>query len=122
MLAILLAAALAAAPRQDTITTQDGARLSGRVVEESPTRGVTIQMPDGTLRRFDPGVVVRIEFADGSITNWDPAAAPAAPQQPALAAPPPPAQTQRAPAQAAPPADPQSFEGPLDTVYLVSGG
>jgi hypothetical protein len=121
MLAILLAAALAAAPRQDTITTQDGARLSGRVVEESPTRGVTIQMPDGTLRRFDPGVVVRIEFADGSISNWDPAAAP----QQATPAPPPPAppvQAQRAPAQAAPRTDPDGFDGPLDTVFLVSGG
>lgn len=138
MLAILIAALLAASPRYDTIYTNDGSRLAGTVVEESPSRGVTIQLPDGTLRRFDPGDVVRIEFSDGSVSNWDrpkPAPQPVPvpppePPAPAVApapAPPPPPPAPRAPAaQAAPPASPEGgaprVEGPLDTVFLVGGG
>ena len=137
MLALLLAVALTAAPRYDTIITRDGARLAGTVVEESPTKGVTVELPDGTLRRFDAGAVVRIEFADGSVSTWEPPKADA--QQPAGALPPvapPPSVTAPAPAPVAPPAPPpqppaaaaqeqapqRDAEGPLDTVYLVGGG
>ncbi len=126
MLALLLAVALTAAPRYDTIITRDGARLAGTVTEESPTKGVTVELPDGTLRRFDPGAVVRIEFADGSVSSWEPPKAAAAPA-PAVAAPavvaaqatpPPPPQP---PAAAAPEHAPQGANG-LDTVYFVDGG
>jgi hypothetical protein len=143
MLAILLAALVAASPRYDTIFTHDGSRLAGTVVEESPTRGVTIQLPDGTLRRFDPGTVVRIEFSDGSVSNWEPPkpapqpvpVPPPEPPRPAVEpapAPPPPSAQQPAPAPApapapqpapaaAPPRAPP-VSGPLDTVFLVGGG
>ena len=53
MLAMLLAALLVAAPAQDTLVTKDGSRLTGTIVEESPTDGVTMRLDDGTLRRFD---------------------------------------------------------------------
>lgn len=99
MLAILLAAVLAAAPTQDTLVIKDGTRLTGTIVEESPTAGVTIRLEDGTLRRFDPDAIVRIERGS---------AAPG----PAAVAPP----------QAAPPPGAAVPQGPLDTVYLVSGG
>jgi hypothetical protein len=111
MLALLLAVALTAAPRHDTLITRDGTRLVGTVVEESPTKGVAVELPDGTLRHFDPGAVVRIEFADGSVSTWespkpDAARAVVLAQQP----------TNEAPQQGPTP------EGPLDTVFLVGGG
>ena len=135
MLALLPAVALTAAPRYDTIITRDGARLAGTVVEESPTKGVTVELPDGTLRRFDAGAVVRIEFADGSVSTWEAPKGNAQPTVGALppAAPPPAATT---PAPVTPPAPPpqppaaaaqeqapqRDANGPLDTVYLVGGG
>ncbi len=117
MLALLLAVTLTAAPRYDTIITRQGERLAGTVVEESPSKGVTVELPDGTTRRFEPGGVVRIEFADGSLSTWEPPK----PEGAAAAIPAP----QAAPAPvAAPsaPAEPSRAAGPLDTVYLVGGG
>ncbi|WP_242345236.1 hypothetical protein [Anaeromyxobacter terrae] len=114
MLAILLAAALAAAPAQDTVIIKDGTRVTGTIVEESPTTGVTIQLEDGTLRRFDPDAITRIERGSGA-----PQASPAGPPP----AGPPPAQP-----GAAPTAPQESrgaapvVQGPLDTVFLVTGG
>jgi hypothetical protein len=117
MLAVLVAALLTAAPNTDTVVTADGTRIQGTVVEESPSKGVTIQVDDGTLRRFERGQVTRIEFGDGSVSNWT-SAAPA----PAPAAPP-------SVAQAPPPAQPQVREersplasGPIDTVFFLGGG
>lgn len=104
MIALLLAAALAASPNYDTVTTSDGTRLIGTVVEESPTKGVTIQLADGTTRRLERADVRRIEFADGSVTVWEAPAAPVThPQAP------PPAVVNPAPA-------------PLDTVFFAGGG
>ena len=74
MLAVLVAALLTAAPNTDTVVTADGTRIQGTVVEESPSKGVTIQVDDGTLRRFERGQVTRIEFGDGSVSNWTSAA------------------------------------------------
>ena len=103
MIALLLAAALAVTPNYDTVTTGDGTRLIGTVVEESPTKGVTIQLADGTTRRLERSEVRRIEFADGSVTVWE---APATP-----APPPAPVQFQPSPAPA-----------PLDTIFFAGGG
>ncbi|MFT3915503.1 MAG: hypothetical protein QM704_15705 [Anaeromyxobacteraceae bacterium] len=104
--ALILAAALAAPPQYDTVTTADGTRLIGTVVEESPTKGITIQLADGSTRRLERAEVRRIEFSDGSITVWEaPAPAPAAPPAPA-------------PAPQASPAPPAH----LDTVYFAGGG
>jgi hypothetical protein len=102
MLAMLLAALLVAAPAQDTLVTKDGSRLTGTIVEESPTEGVTMRLDDGTLRRFDPDAIARIE---GGTTGTQQGSAPAGPS----------AQAPRAGA-AAPP------QGRLDTVYLAGGG
>ena len=102
MLAMLLAALLVAAPAQDTLVTKDGSRLTGTIVEESPTEGVTMRLDDGTLRRFDPDAIARIE---GGTTGTQQESAPAGPSALAPQA-----------GAAAPP------QGRLDTVYLAGGG
>jgi hypothetical protein len=109
MLAVLVAALLTAAGIPDTVVTTDGARIQGMVVEESAA-GVTIQMGDGSLRRFERGQVARIEFADGSVSTWP------APAAPAPAAAPPPAPTPATQAAHPPP------QGPFDTVFFLGGG
>ncbi len=103
MLAILLAAALAAAPAQDVLVTKDGTRLTGTIIEESPTQGVTLKLEDGTLRRFDPDAIVRIERGNGA-------------QQASPAEPPP------APGAAGTQAARPPVNGRLDTVFLAQGG
>lgn len=113
MLAVIVAALLAAAPNTDTVVTADGTRIQGTVVEESPSKGVTIQAADGTLRRFEAGQVSRVEFGDGSVSSWAVQAAQAQAPAPAAApAPPPMAPMAREPAPA----------GPVDTVYFLGGG
>ncbi|HET8540327.1 MAG TPA: hypothetical protein VFL83_10695 [Anaeromyxobacter sp.] len=104
MIAALVAALLASASPSDTVYTADGGRITGTVLEESPTAGVTIQMPDGTVRRLERSQVSRIEFADGTVSTVRPPAPPPAPAQ-----------------QAAPVARP-TVEGPLDSVYFRGGG
>jgi len=106
MIPLLVAALLAAAPPSDTVFTVDGGRITGTVLEESPATGVTIQTPDGTVRRIDRAQIQRIEFADGTVSTVRPQA-PAAP--PAAA-----------PAAAAPAA--AQAPGPIDTAYFKGGG
>jgi hypothetical protein len=104
MIRVLIAALLASASPADTVYMADGGRVVGEVLEASPSSGVTIQTPDGTVRRIDAGQVVRIEYSDGTVTVPRPAAAPA-------------------PAAAAVPAtSPPVPSGPPDTVYFVGGG
>lgn len=87
MLAILVAVLLAAAPQTDTVFTASVGRVRGSVIEET-AQGVSIQLLDGTTRRYDSRDVVRIEYGDGSVST---------PRPPAPAAPPPaPAATQPA--------------------------
>ncbi len=113
MISLLVAAMLAAAAPSDTVFTVDGGRITGSVLEESPASGVTIQLPDGTVRRIDPGQVQRIEFADGTVST--------ARMPPAAVAPPAPAPA--APAAAAPAAPaPSTTQGPIDTAYFKGGG
>jgi hypothetical protein len=85
MLAILAAVMLAAAPQHDTVFTAEGGRVIGTVVEESP-QSVNIQLPDGTFRRLPRRDVVRIEYADGSVSHRP---SEPAPSPPAASAPPP---------------------------------
>ena len=99
MFPALVAALLAAAAQSDTVFTVDGGRISGTVVEESATVGVTIQTPDGAIRRLDRGQVSRIEYADGTVSTPRPATPPAA-----------------APAPAPKPQE------KLDTIYFLGGG
>jgi hypothetical protein len=107
MISALVAVLLAATAPTDTVFTVDGGRISGTVLEESPTAGVTLQLPDGTVRRIERSEVARIEFADGTVST------PRATQPPPVAAP---------AASAAAPAAKPVVEGPIDTVYFVGGG
>ncbi len=111
MLAILAAALLATAPQNDTVFMADGGRVVGTVIEEAP-RGVTIQLPDGTVRRYPARNVLRIEYADGTVSPSRQGPAPAQQPEPAQAAPP-----QAAPPQAAPPAQPGPAEPPPPRPY-----
>jgi len=87
-----------ASPGLDTVLLQDGGRLVGTVVEESPASGVTIQLPDGQLRTVAAAAVFRIEYRDGTFgvlgprppaaeTQAAPPAPPAQPPPPPVAAP-----------------------------------
>jgi hypothetical protein len=105
MFPVLVAALLVAASPVDTVFTVDGGRITGTVLEESATSGVTIQTPDGTVRRIDRSQVARIEFADGTVSNVRPPLAAAPPAAPA-----------------APAARPPAPDGPVDTVYFPGGG
>jgi hypothetical protein len=135
MLAILAAALLAAAPPQDTVFTSDGGRLIGTVVEEGP-QGVAVQLPDGTFRRLARRDVVRIEYADGSVSKPSQGAPPPAPPPayapPAQPYPPPPPQYAPPPPPAYPPPyrpvppphpawHPPPGGGPLSPLYLSLG-
>jgi len=142
MLAILAAMMLAAAPQHDTVFTADGGRVIGTVVEEGP-QGVSVQLVDGTLRRFARRDVVRVEYADGSVSTPrsaepppsppraapPPAYAPAPPQQ-GYAPPPPPGYTPPPPPAYGPPAYPprpppaawaRPHTGPISPFYLALG-
>jgi hypothetical protein len=99
MVSALLAALLATTSPTDTVFTVDGGRITGSVLEESPSTGVTIQTPDGALRKIDHAQVSRIEYADGTVST------------PQKAQPPPPA-----------PAVKSAAEVPLDTVFVLGGG
>ena len=114
MIAVLVAALLVAqTPAADTVFTVDGGRVAGTVLEDSPTAGVTIQTPDGTVRRIERSQVARIEFADGSVSTPRAAApAPAPTPAPAPAAPQPDLSVRPAVATTA----------GSDTIYLVPSG
>jgi hypothetical protein len=132
MLAVLVAALLSAAPGADTVITSDGARITGTVVEESPSNGVLLETPDGSVRRLDRREIARIEFSDGSVSTYGAAAeeAPDAPPAPAPAPAPPPPPSAAPPAPPAPPPGSSppapsrrgSLDGPVDTIFFVGGG
>jgi hypothetical protein len=134
MLAILAAVMLAAAPPNDTVFTADGGRLVGTVVEEGP-QGVAVRLADGTFRRLARREVVRIEYADGSVSTPSQGAPPAAPSPPTYAPPPqaypppqyppPPPPAYPPPPYRGPPPRPAWQEapggGPLSPLYLTFG-
>jgi hypothetical protein len=100
MISVLVAALVAAAAPPDTVYTLDGGRITGIVMEESAAAGVTIQTPDGAVRRIERAQVFRIEYADGTVSP-----------------PPPP----RPPEPAMPP-HASGAAGPQDVVHFVGGG
>ncbi len=134
MLAILAAMMLAAAPQHDTVFTADGGRVIGTVVEEGP-QGVSVQLVDGTLRRFARRDVVRVEYADGSVStprSAEPPPSPprAAPPPQGYAPPPPPGYTPPPPPAYGPPQYPARpppaawvppHGGPISPFYLSFG-
>jgi hypothetical protein len=112
----------------DTVHLVGGGRARGTVFEDSPETGVSLQLPDGSLRRFPRAEVVRVDYAG------EKAAAPPAASPPAFAPPPPP-QGLPPPPQAYPPAQayppqpaaPAEYERPRDpmlpaTLTLAVGG
>ena len=115
MLAILAAVMLAATAQHDTVFMADGGRVVGTVVEEGP-QGVAVQLVDGTFRRFARRDVVRIEYADGTVSTLKPVEPPLSP--PAQAAPPAPAPPPRgyAPPSYTPP-PPPSYTPPPPPPY-----
>jgi hypothetical protein len=104
MLAIVAAVMLAAAPQHDTVFTTDGGRVIGTVIEEGP-EVISIELPDGTFRRFAPREVTRIEYADGSVSTIRPPGPPPPAPRPAEppAQPPPEPPPRYAPAPRYPP-------------------
>ena len=107
LIPMALVALLAGAdPGFDTVFLQNGGRVRGTVVEEDPSRGVTVQIPGGQLRTVPPAEVFRIEYRDGTIGALGARPAPLPPQ----AAPQPPAAAE--PAAPAPPAEPAPAEAP----------
>jgi hypothetical protein len=113
MLALVLAAALAAAAGAplDTVFLANGGRALGTVFEDDPAAGVAIQLPDGSIRRFARGEVLRVEYA-GAAAAAGPAG-PAFPAVPAMPPTPPPAEGPPPPPQAVPaepePPPPQAY-------------
>jgi hypothetical protein len=107
-----LAALLLAAPTFDTVLLQNGGRLVGTVVEESPTTGVTIQIPGGQLRTVAPGEVFRIEYRDGTLGVVGAKPPPPPPEPPAETSPAPPAAAPATDRQAAPPAGAEAGSPP----------
>ncbi len=107
--AALVSLLLAADPAHDTVFLQNGGRLRGTVVEETPAGGVTIQIPGGQLRTVPPAEVLRIEYRDGTIGLLG------AKLTPPPAAPPTPASAELSPAPPPPPAlPPAALEPPPD--------
>lgn len=102
-LAILLGAASA-----DVVFLKSGDRVEGEVVDSSPTRGVTVRLPDGQTRWFHPLSVDRIERA-GAPRSVEPPAIP--PAEAASAPPSPPLPEQPVPLPL-PPASPAPAAGP----------
>ena len=47
----------------DTVVLKDGGKLRGRVVEEDPKRGVTVQLLDGTTRKIAKATLDHVEYA-----------------------------------------------------------
>jgi hypothetical protein len=85
----------------DTVFLVRGGRVRGLVVDEGP-EGVVVRLVDGAERRYAPGQVGRIEWADGTRSELVPATpAPAPAASPPAAPTPAPAPAPAAPAPAA---------------------
>ncbi len=92
----------------DVVYFLAGGRVRGTVIEENPKTGVKVRLLDGSIQTYSRDDLVRIEYADGSVSRRvTPAPAPAP-----MAAPPPAAQPTAAtppPAPARPPEKPHAF-------------
>jgi hypothetical protein len=99
----LLAMTTGGAARPATVFTAEGGRVRGTILEAGPG-GVSVQVADGSTRKYDAAQVARIDYDDG--TSWAPTppaaggfgAAPKAPTAAATA----PSAAATAPAAAAP--------------------
>jgi len=66
----------------DTVYVAKGGRVRCLVVEDGP-EGVVVRLVDGTERRYGPGQVSRIDWADGTRSDYASAAAPSPASAPA---------------------------------------
>jgi hypothetical protein len=119
--------ALAPAPAAggaDLVFLADGGRARGPVVEESASGGIVIRLLDGSTRRYAPGQVVRIEYADGTVSSPQPRAAPPAypsPSYPPPSRPPPGYYPPPSYPPAAPAAPMRAGMPPISPIYLSVG-
>lgn len=114
VLAALLAADAAPAPAPppaalDSVFLANGGRARGSVIEDDPTTGVLLQLPDGSFRRFPRADVLRVQYAGEQAPP--PAAPPVA--EPPQSYPPPP--------MAAPPAPPAAQPVPFEEANAPAG-
>ena len=105
----VLVAVTGAAAAEGTVFTADGGRVRGTVVEAGPA-GVTVQLADGSTRRYPPADVKKVVLADGS--TWKPGDAAPTASAPAPAAAAPVAAAAAAPAGQPPPATPPAATPP----------
>jgi hypothetical protein len=54
--------------RLDSVYLANGGRVRGLVVEEVPSQGVLMRLIDGTERRYAPGEVIVVQYADGTVS------------------------------------------------------
>jgi hypothetical protein len=84
-----------AAPAYDTVLLANGGRARGVVIEDDPAAGVTLQLPDGSFRRYSRDEISRVEFAEQGAALGA--------QSPPPTAAPPPSYLPQPPANATPP-------------------
>jgi hypothetical protein len=78
MTSLVLTAHAAAGDVDDTVFLKNGGRARGTVVEEDPTAGVSVRLPNGTFRSFKPQEVARVEYGNqpATLASTPPTAAP----------------------------------------------
>jgi hypothetical protein len=110
LIPIAIAALIAAAaPALDTVFLRNGGRVRGTVVEEDPSRGISIQLPNGEFRKLLPAEIARVEYGQpsGSAVEAGPESVKPAPPQPA-AAPAEPSASSSGPTNDSPPPPPEA--------------
>jgi hypothetical protein len=75
------------AERTDTVFMKGGGRVRGQVMVEEPGVGVSIKLPDGSVRQVPIASIERVEYAGG--TSQGPSAGPTPTPPPDSASPPP---------------------------------
>ncbi|HUL59352.1 MAG TPA: hypothetical protein VLU43_08770, partial [Anaeromyxobacteraceae bacterium] len=92
----------------DTVYFMGSGRVRGTVIEENPKTGVKVRLLDGTVQTYSREELVRIVYADGSVSS----------RKVPPAAPPPQAQPQPA---FVPPPPPPEDKGPMGPIYIAAG-
>lgn len=80
-------AVAAVADEDDTVFLANGGRIRGRILEADPTRGVTVQLADGTVRKLTPAEVANVKYAGDAPSGGNPVPPPEPPPPPPSPAP-----------------------------------
>jgi hypothetical protein len=59
---LTLPGATRASDAEDTVFLVNGGRVRGTVMEEDPAKGVTVKLPDGSVRKIAPAEVKRVQY------------------------------------------------------------